>query len=364
MTRNIAIVSPLGISGGVKTTVSKLSEALGLEGLNVTRIGFPNINPPNRIANTSKIASSLFKEMTLAKTLKDFDTVVYMGSIAYLSHFLYFVPKKALVIHGFVQQEWMRWIGRNPHALTRAFIMTKLRYWQLFNSNPKLNELDFLVCRSETNAEANGIRGDHVILPNYVLPREVEANRAVFETYNEQRTNPEEVRVLCYLSTVESPRLLTREKIMHLYFLLSKLTLRKIRFVLIDPLSPNTFNIDSNSFQVLPYVSSEEWIRLMKSTDLYLEACTDEELRNGAIEAGLLGIPFAKITYPPYFERQDYHESEVIIGKSIADLAAKIAEYCNQLDNSRSRYSQRVREFVTRSRAWENVKSPLLRRII
>ena len=363
MTRNIAIVSPLGISGGVKTTVAKLAEALGMEGMDVRQIVFPSILPPNRISDTCKIASSLFKEMSLCQTLKNFDTVIYMGSIAYLSHFLYFVPKKALVLHGFVQQEWTHWIQKNEQVIGRAFIKARLRYWQSFNSNPKLNELDFLVCRSETNAEANGIRGEHVILPNYVLPKEVEMRRAAFET-NQNRKSNDEITLLCYLSTVESPRLLTREQIRQLYFLLTKVTQKRIRFVLIDPLDRNNNDLGSNSFQVLPYVSSIEWTRLVMDSDMYLEACTDEELRNGAIEAGLMGVPIAKVTYSRYFERQDYHENEVLIGNSIFDLATKITEYCNQMDYLRPRYSKRVRDFMTQNRVWNQDKGPLLRKIV
>jgi hypothetical protein len=354
----------MGISGGVRTTSSKLGEALTMEGLNVKRVGYPGINPPTRFASSLRTASSICKEMTLAKTLKDFDTVIYIGSIAYLSHFLYFVPKKALVLHGFVQQEWMHWIGKHPRLVSRAFIMTKLRYWQLFNSNPKWNELDFLICRSETNAEANGISEDHVVLPNYVLPREIEANKTDFENYEKARTDSTEVRVLCYLSTVESPRLLNIQDIMRLYNLVTKMTPKKISFVLIDPLNHKIHTSSSNLFQVRPYASPEEWRSLMISCDLYLEACTDEELRNGAIEAGLLGVPFAKITYPSYSERQDYHENEVILGKSMEELAAKIAEYCNGLDYMRTKYSREVREFVTKSRSWDSIKGSLLQRII
>lgn len=357
-------MSPLGISGGVRTTVAKLAEALTMEGLIVRRIVFPSILPPNRISDTSKIASSLFKEMSLCRTLKDFDTVIYMGSIAYLSHFLYFVPKKALVIHGFVQQEWTHWIQKNEHLVGRAFIKARLRYWQLFNSNPKLNELDFLVCRSETNAEENRIRGDHVILPNYVLPREVEAYKTMYEAYKERITEPNEVRVLCYLSTVKSPRLLTREQIMHLYNLLTKQTSKKVKFVLIDPFSPKTENNESDSFRVLPYVSPQEWIRLISSSDLFLDTCTDEELRNGPIEAGLIGVPFAKVTYPQYSSRQDYRANEVLTAGSVPELVKKLAGFCNELEYFRPRYSQNVRKFVTKLRSWDCIKGTLLRRIV
>jgi len=142
------------------------------------------------------------------------------------------------------------------------------------------------------------------------------------------------------------------------------MTPKKVRFILIDPLDPRPANIDSNLFQVIPYVSPGEWTRLMMSADLYLEACTDEELRNGAIEAGLIGTPFAKVTSPPYSGRQDYRESEVVFGSSVPDLAAKMVEYCNRVDRLRPEYSQRIREFVTHNRAWNTVKGPLLRRIV
>ena len=133
---------------------------------------------------------------------------------------------------------------------------------------------------------------------------------------------------------------------------------------MIDPLDRNNNDLGSNSFQVLPYVSSIEWTRLVMDSDMYLEACRDDELRNGAIEAGLMGVTIAKVSFSRYFERQDYHENEVLIGNSIFDLATKITEYCNQMDYLRPRYSKRVRDFMTQNRVWNQVKGPLLRKIV
>ncbi len=76
----------------------------------------------------------------------------------------------------------------------------------------------------------------------------------------------------------------------------------------------------------LPFLPRNRFLRLIASSDLYIERCIDEELRLGFIDAGIVGTPVAKLTHPLFVERQDYKD-EVLWVSSPREFVELVSEY-------------------------------------
>jgi hypothetical protein len=338
--KNLLIVT-LPSKGGVSTILSNLYRGLKADKYNVD---FAVLG--------RSIPSTLYKDLKLIKKIERFDIVIYMGSIAWPSH--YFVKsKKALFVHGFVQDEFLGAFSRgNVHGKLADLFL--LGYWKLFNET--INKLDFFICHSVTACEANGIRNNFVILPQFILQDDV----AIYTKFPKYRTatSGKAVKIVTYTSFARSPRLLKPEHIRLLAEKLCKLTSKKFDLYVIDPTGVSK---STNSVKVLPFLPKIKFLELVASSDLYIEGCIDEELRYNSMEAGLLGIPVAKITRPQYLERQDYDSRHLIIASSVTELAERVAECIENIDHHKAYYGKHIREFVLNNRLWDNVKKPLIR---
>jgi hypothetical protein len=134
---------------------------------------------------------------------------------------------------------------------------------------------------------------------------------------------------------------------------------RKFEIIVVDPMK----RVKSTDFiRVINPMPRSKLLRLLSASDLYLEGNLDDELRNTSLEAGLLGVPVAKITCPAYMDRQDYNE-QLITATSIKELAVKIAKYVNDLEYYKPYYSHQIREFVIGKRQWNKVKGPLIKKL-
>jgi hypothetical protein len=108
----------------------------------------------------------------------------------------------------------------------------------------------------------------------------------------------------------------------------------------------------------------DRFLKFLANSDLYIEKCIDEELRYGALEAGLLGTPIVKITHPCYVARQDYTEDHILLAKSYKGLVYKLAEHIKHMENSEPYYSEKMKEFITKYRTWNAVKDHLIKHLV
>jgi len=347
MTQKIALVCPVE-AGGVRTITLKLYRSLMLEGFKV------------KLLSLGKgLFSVFYKDARSVKKLENFDVVIYLGSIAWPSHLLISNPKKGVFIHGFVQHEYISSIRHN-NVRTRLGAALTLSYWNFLNKN--INKLNFFITHSITTYETVGIRKRPVILPQFVLQTEVEEYKQVLKYY-ENDSSKNAVRIVTYSSLAESPRLLKMEHIAFIAKMLSKLVKHKLEFIVVEPQSPaNRPNF--NFLKTVRYMPREEFLKLLVSSDLYIERCIDEELRYGSLESGLLGVPVAKITHPAYVTRQDYSDNDLILAKSVREFISRLAEYIDNLDHFKPYYSKHIKDFVINKRSWNHVKEPLIKELV
>jgi len=346
---NIAIVMPALISTGPRRAALRLYKGLKLEGYEVDLVKIQG--------NASR---RLYEDIKAAKNLQSFDVVIYMGSNLWLNP-LFIESKKGLFVHGFVWDEFLEAIKQ--HSIGGMVgRLSLLSYWKAFNFS---KIFDFFIFHSRTAHERNGIPSDYVILPQFILPDDLQLYSALKSSHISNGA----VRIVTYTSFVSTPRILGMKELVSLAKKLIRLSHRKIEFIIINPIDMdysflNHFkSTDDSTIKILPSMPREEFLKLMSSSDLYVERCLDEELGYVSIEAGLMGVPIAKVTLPEYFDRQDYNDKEVILARSLGESSAKIAEYVENIDLYKRQYTARMQDFLMTKRSWDNVKTSLLSRL-
>lgn len=337
----IAIVTPSYAPGGVKTITSKLYEGLKNEGYYV-----------ELVVLKGDLISRAYNDLgAIRRKLIGFDASIYMGSKVWLSH-LFIQSKKALFIHGFISDEFISAIKhRNLRGILGAIPL--LANLKVLNS---LKTWDFFICHSKTTCEVNGINKDYVLLPQFVLPNEID----LYTKLSNCEGSNSIVKITMYTSFTESSRLLRIEDIVSFAKKLNKQTNRKFSITII---APGSYIKSTSLVKIIDYLPKSEFLRMLASSDIYIERCVDEELGYATIEAGLIGVPVAKITHPKYLTRQDYSNEELILATSREELIVKMAEYINNVDYYKEYYRTRIRRFMINERSWNKVKKPLLRKI-
>ncbi|MEM1646309.1 MAG: hypothetical protein QXL96_10715 [Ignisphaera sp.] len=337
---NIAIIVP-SITGGVATVFHKLYKGLVSEGIyvDVIRLG----------GGRTPLLSAIHSDILKAKLLVDYDLALYMGSIPWPSHILAKLSgiPVALFLHGYFYHELSHEILHGARLRNRigAVINTTMFQTAVF-----LHTIDLYVCHSLTVCEANKISKHVVLLPQWIFPEELK----VLKTKHFKNSM---IRILTYTSYGNSPRLLNVNHLIVLEKLIEDRVRRKFELIIVDPKGYASF---SGPVRIVKPMPRKKFLSFLASADLYIERCIDEELGLTALEAMAMGVPVAKLTHPRYWDRQDYGEKDLILARSVGELAEKIAEYINHIEYYFHYYSKRGREFVLTKRTWDAVKGPFL----
>lgn len=350
MLTKIALVVPGDVSGGVRTITHKLYKGLRYEGFNVKMI---TLRGNNFIINVSSdILSSV--------SVKEYNAVIYMGSVPWPSHLL--SRKAMLFLHGFVKEELSNTILYEKNLRYRFGALIALTYWDTIRA---LNSINSFICHSITACEANKILKNYILLPQFILPDEAEFYEELKKNKKPRNTAKDIVSILTYRSFAKSPRLLEDKHIISLIRGVSKRVNKNIKLTIIDPKmrKESIVNMGKLTIRYTGFLPRSLFLRQIMESDLYLERCVDEELRLSTIEAGLLGIPVAKITYRNYVSRQDYGEDEIIVAKTPKEFIDKLAEYVDYIEYYKENYSRNIRKFILTKRTWDTVKRGLMKRL-
>ena len=352
---NIAVVVPVKPVGGPEQAISKLIRGLSLEGFHVKLI-----EPYGKTVLDRSLSS-----IRDAGILREFDVVIYMGSIPLPSYLLiHNHVKTILFVHGYVKDELLNAI-KHGNLRVRIGAVLLLGLWSFFRV---VDRIDLIICRHRTICEVNGIQENFVLLPEFVFPDEIEAFKELAKRLRKdswERHNPSKVKMLTYVSYAISPKLLKPQHVEHIVKCVSRHVNRDIELTIINPRKGNkairlTENLVVRYLKPMP---REVFYRYSLNSDLFIELSIDEELRNSSIEVALLGTPVAKITYPKYRDRLDYPEDIMIHAFSCKDLINKMIEYVNNVEHYRSHYSKKLQEFIGTHRTWDAVKNPLIKHI-
>ncbi|MCS7120145.1 MAG: glycosyltransferase [Nitrososphaerota archaeon] len=345
---NIAIISPGYAVGGTYTTARDLFEGLRSEGFNAKILKLE-----------AKNVFKLYEEWRVLPNLRKCDVVIFTGSNFWWNP-LFIRSKKALFIHGFVTDEFLQSVMQFSLS-GMAGRLPLIAYWKAL----KFSRIwDFFIFRSETSWERNGRPKDYVILPQFILPDDIK----LYSHLQASNASSDLIRITTYTSFVNSPRLLSMEMLVMLAGKIGNLSERRIEFCIVSPIryrySPLE-NLESKNLdiRILPTMPRREFLKLLSSSDLFIERCTDEEIGISSIEAGLIGTPVAKITHTKYFSRQDYSDKEIILAKSPSELCMKISKYIININALKKQYANRMREFLVTKRSWDAVKSALLEKL-
>jgi hypothetical protein len=350
----IAIVIP-GALGGVKQTIEKLIKGLKLEGFCVEPI---KLHGSNLIDITAS-------DLRNTNALRRFDSVIYMGSIPWPSHlFLDSHEKTILFVHGFVKDELLNAI---KHGKLRVK-MGAVYLLGLWDFSRAMNRVKMFICRCLTSCEVNKIEKDYILLPEFVFSDEIKIFENFIRKCSEEHSDAYSypiVRLTTYTSYAESPRLLKPQHLEYLAKLVSKHVNRRIELSVIDPRrESDTVRVAENlEIRYIKPMSKEVFYKFLINSDLFIELCIDEELRNTSIEAGLLGTPVAKLTHPKYIYRQDYGEDVLIQESSFMKFAERLADYLNNVEYYKPYYAKQFKTFILKHRIWDIVKKPLIKYI-
>ncbi|MEM0233899.1 glycosyltransferase [Thermofilum sp.] len=333
---SVALIAPRS-EGGVAYIIERLWKGLRRERFPVSKIVISG-------------SPTLFHLKHLPQFQK-YDVVIITGSIPPPSHiFARSDVRVVLFVHGFVYHELGNVIGygRLREKLGAMYSL------MLFEMAKKADRVDTYICHSITTCEANKIYNNFILLPQFVFPEELPKRN---EVSVQGRFNP---KVVTYKSYVNSPRLLREEKLISLMRGVSQKLGRQVDLVIVDPAQREPKKEKWGNLVVyrLPFLPRERFLRLIASSDLYIERCVDEELSLGSIDAGIVGTPVAKLTHPSFVERQDYKD-EVLWAASPREFIELVSEYLRDAEDKKPTYSRRFREFLLNKRSWDNVKMSL-----
>ena len=346
--RRIAIVSPES-SGGARHTVEKLIKGLRREGFFVEQLSL-----------RGNVLMQTINDLVNASLLREYDAIIYTGSIPRASSLVARSRAKVLLfVHGFVLHEIAGALRTSTSLREMAGSLYLAFSW---NIGRALKVVDLYICHSITLCEENGLKKDFVLLPQYIFPEELEKYIEFEEAPKSDKGNRPGVRVVTYSSFAISPRLLPIYHIVALLRSTSRMVgSRSVELTVIDPrLNERREERWGNLIvRYVKFLPRREFLKLLASADLYVERCIDEELRMSSIEAGLLGIPVAKLTHPKFVARQDYGD-EVLWSSSPRELVDVLADYIANVEYWKPYYAKKLRNFLATRRSWDSVKKPLV----
>jgi hypothetical protein len=353
MGKKIAVVTATP-RGGVRTVVFKVFAGLREENYNVELLVLPDPNLPY----------VMYNDLKNIDRLENSDCVLYLGSIAWLSHVFINGPKKGLFIHGFMNAELSNVIKYEP-LRAKAGAVSILMYRKIFNS--MMCMLDFFICHSLTSAEQNKVQGNCAILPQFVVEEDIRFFEKFSKLQLQKMIDRTEgvIRIIAYTSLARSPRMLSSRDLLKLARKLGKSAKRRFEFYIVDPTHSIRANYSTGLglVKTLEYLPKPRFLDLLASSNLYIERGVEEEIGFGSLEAGLLSIPVCKMTLPQFMSRQDYGPEDMVLADSVDRLAEVIVEYVNNVECYEPSYGKSIRDFTLRKRIWREVKKPLVRKL-
>ncbi len=347
MAKHIVLVHPHG-EGSTYYVTQKLWQGLVREGYRANIISYGSWLVPRLI----------LRDVENLRALRKNDAIIYTGSVVFISP--YFINKpRFLFVHGYNLSDFL--YGRKE-------LFSKLlgaSYLASYILAKEVNIIDKYICHSITSCEYNKIEHDkRILLPQFVFRDEIiEYQRYRKHTYirnNARRTH----RVITYISSAYNSHRLLRP--LHIAYILRQVVKQLnncIELIIVTP--QYNFSLKSSCLFVrtLKPMKREPFLKLLASSDLYIERNLDEELGLVTLEAGLVGTPVAKITLPNYVDRQDYTEDEILLGTSIRDLVDSLVNYFKNIDETRNEYAKKLSNFILTKREWNNVKQELVKEI-
>ena len=346
---NIGVVIPGRRGGGVGLTIRKLVKGLRLEGFNVRPISLEGRN----------LLSVMCLDGRSLPILCKFDILIYMGSIPYPSHiFISDCGKIILFVHGFVKQELINAIkkGRLRSRIRAISLLT------LYDISRLIDKVDLFICRSLTSCEMNRIYRNYVLLPEFIFQEEVKLYDELAREFGQNDSQNNVIKMLTYTSHADSPRLLNVSQIVRLLKHVSQNIKRNIILTVVDP-KIRRESIESSGNLIVKYsgfMPKDVFLRELANSDMFIELCIDEELRNTSIEAGLMGTPIAKLTHTRFIERSDYGEDCLIHANTCREFIHEIIDYLDNLEYYKHMYSKNMRNFILKHRTWDVLKESLV----
>lgn len=342
----LALVSRLG-SGGLYVVTLKLLQALRSEGFDVELFNLQ-----------SGAVHPFLNDFQLVHSMKDYDVILYTGSIARISSVL--TGKRfGIFIHGLITDEYRNAIS---HSNVRSRMGAVLEYSWWKTVNMTLFKPDFYICHSKTMLVRNEITSRSAILPQFLLPSEIKKLKQVKDNCENLNKIP---KILTYRSYAESSRLLPQSFLVQVAQVLGRKIKKKVDFIIIDPMISKEQILDYGMviLKIIKPMPRPDFLSVLASSHLYIETCTDEEIGLDSIEAGFFKVPLVKITYPQFMNLQDYSEDEVIIASSPSMMVEKLSIFLENANQNKQYYGQRFNDYVLKKRSWNNVKKALLNEI-
>jgi hypothetical protein len=344
--------------GGVRTWIAKVVTALRREGFTVARY----------VLDDSILPGSSFFSMHLSDVirlirLQKYDVALYFGSLPYLGSLfdrLEGVPVMVFV-SGHPAYEFRQAIANAVAPRERIGALLVWRYGRLIYSS---DAADTWICHTLTACEETGVanRGNYVLLRQFVLPDEVAFYDRFYQLLKgEGICERLSVRVFAYLSYADLPGL-KLWSLLRIFNRVRRRVKRRVTFMVEDPRIKRPIQL-GDAVQIIGRMPLADFLRILGTSDLYIETSIDEELRLTSFDAMLLRVPVAKILHPVFYGRQDYTEDEILIAGSANKLVELITEYINNIEYYHEYFSHKVHEFVNRKRLWDAVKGDLVRQL-
>ena len=349
-TKLIATVEPLRPLGGVRTWIAKVVTALRLEGFSVVRYVLDDSLLPS-----GKFFSMHISDLLRHLRLRGHGVLLYFGSLPYLGYLLDKLNGVPVMVSvsGHPEYEFSK-VATNAGTIHEKVGASLV--WRYARLAYYLDMADMWICHTLTACEEIGVadRGNYVLLKQFVLPHEAAFYDRVYHWLKKERGEKREVRIFAYLSYADLPGL-KLWSLLGIFNRVRRRVKRRVTFVVEDPRIKRTTKL-GDAIQITGRMPLLDLLRILGTSDLYIETSIDEELRLTTLDAMLLRVPVAKILHPRFYGRQDYTEDEILIGTSVDKLVGLIAEYINNFDNYHEHFSQAVYEFVKRKRLWDMVK--------
>jgi len=345
----IAIITPCIKCGGLGSATQRLFTALRNENYQVFLIDLSR--------KTVKVMYSYLNDLKYSiRVINAVDTMIYLGSIPYLSHIFAKLSSKKVIlfINGYIHYEQKEALKDALRFLdVRRSIVIALN-WMLFLLGSFLVDFFIFPCYgTRENSKANLKKS--VVIPLWLTQDDLK----VLETIRKNSNKPKDtVRIISYSSYVRSPKLLTTTDLLKLAQILRTRVNRKIEFIIIDPKAP--FQRIGN-IQIVKALPKQEFLKLLASSHLYIDTIIDDELRYSTLEAMALGVPVAKLVHTKYWNELDFKYE--LFTSSVKEFINVISNYVNNVEKLYPQYSDAVRHYVLNKRLWIHIK-PLLLEVI
>jgi len=345
----IAVVVPL-IRGGVATLYQRITQGLRRDGF---------------IVSTYNIGINIVRDLIYITSLTKNDVIIYIGSIAWPSAILLQLFKKykgfntikALFVHGYMYHETLLTILKGNVTHYPGTLIRQI----LYEITKTLNVFDLYICPSIATCEMSRVPGDkRVILPLFFLDKDLRIYETLRSYREKDGRKKNKLRIMTYTSYAYSPKLLSTRHVISLGKILKRMLSNKfeIEIIIVDPHSKSYIE---HNIKIIKPLDRFRYLRLVASSDLYLELSIDDEIRYSGLEAMAIGVPVAKVTHPLYREYIDYNEA-IINAYSINELASKIVQIVK--NNELYTYSQNAIKYIAEKRTWNYIKRDLYKRVL